>query len=78
MMYVFIGPRHSKAGTGSSWTGPIPEERFVVKFAKKASTLLMSAALVLGDIPGFGLQADASVATGTSKGSTAQGTKEVA
>jgi hypothetical protein len=34
-------------------TGPIPG-RFIVMFAGKALALLMSAALVLADIPGFG------------------------
>lgn len=34
-------------------TGPIPV-RFLVKFAAKTFALLLSAALVLADIPGFG------------------------
>lgn len=59
-------------------TGPIPEERFITMFTKKVLTLMMSAALVLAGIPEFGLQADASIATGTSRGSTRHDTKEVA
>jgi hypothetical protein len=35
-------------------TGPIVEERFIVAFTKKTLTLLVLAALVLADIPGFG------------------------
>jgi len=57
-------------------TGPIPETRFIVMLTKKVLALLMSAALVLGDIPSFGLQADASIETGTNKESTAQNKKE--
>ena len=63
-----------RQGPGVYKTGP--RERFIVKFTREGLTLLMSAALVLADIPGFGLQADASLATGTSKGSLH--TKEVA
>ena len=59
-------------------TGPFPEERFIAMFTKKILTLLMSAALVLAGIPEFGLQADASIATGTSKGSIAEDIEEVA
>ena len=59
-------------------TGPIPEERFIAMFTKKVLTLLMSAALVLAGIPEFGLQPDASIATGTSKGSIAEDIEEVA
>jgi hypothetical protein len=47
-------------------------------FTKKLLTLLMSAAFVLAGIPEFGLQVDALIATGTSRGSTTQDTKEVA
>jgi hypothetical protein len=47
-------------------------------FVKKTLSLLMSAALVLAGIPEFGLQVDALIATGTSKGSAIQDTKEVA
>lgn len=65
-------------GPGVRKTGLIPEERCIVMSAKKVLTLMMSAALVLADIPEFELQADASIATGTSRGSTTQHTKEVA
>jgi hypothetical protein len=51
-----------RQGPGVHKTGPILEERFIVMFTKKALTLLMSAALVLADIPGFGFQADPSLA----------------
>jgi hypothetical protein len=43
-------------------TGPILKERFIVMFTKKALTLMLSAALVLAEIPGFGLQANATTA----------------
>lgn len=59
-------------------TGPIPEGRFIAMFTKKVLTLLMSAALVLAGIPEFGLQPDTSIATGTSKSSTAKDIEEVA
>ena len=65
-------------GPGGRKTGPIPEERFIAMFAKKVLILMMSAALVLAGVPEFGLQADALIATGKSKGSTKQDTKEVA
>jgi hypothetical protein len=67
-----------RQGPGIHKTGPIPEERFIVMFTKKLLTLLMSAAFVLAGIPEFGLQVDALIATGTSRGSTTQDTKEVA
>jgi len=41
---------------------PIPKVRLIVTFMKKALTLLMSAALVLADVPGFGFQSDPSLA----------------
>jgi hypothetical protein len=41
------GPRVHK-------TGPVLKEHSIVTFTKKALTLLMSAALVLAEIPGFG------------------------
>ena len=63
-------------GPGVERTGPITKERFIVMFTKKALTLLMSAALVLAGIPEFGLQVDALIATGMSKGLAAQVTKE--
>jgi hypothetical protein len=67
---------------GRAWKftrrAPFPEERFIVMFVKKTLSLLMSAALVLAGIPEFGLQVDALIATGTSKGSAIQDTKEVA
>ena len=44
-------------------TGPILTERLIVTFTKKALTLLISAALVLADISGFGLQAQPSIAS---------------
>jgi hypothetical protein len=40
------GPRVRK-------TGPVLKEHSIVTFTKKALTLLMSAALVLAEIPGF-------------------------
>jgi hypothetical protein len=43
-------------------TGPILKERFIVMFTRKALTLMLSAALVLAEIPGFGLQATFSTA----------------
>jgi hypothetical protein len=65
-----------RQGPGIHKTGPIPEERFIVTFTKKLLTLLMSAALVPLGIPEFGLQVDALIATGMSKGLTPQVTKE--
>jgi hypothetical protein len=53
-----------------------PEERFIMMFGKKTLSLLMCAALVPLGIPEFGLQVDALIATGVSKGLTAQVTKE--
>jgi len=67
-----------RPGPGVYKTGPISEERFIAIFTKKVLALLMPAALVLAGIPEFGLQADASIATGTSEGSIAVDTKEVA
>jgi hypothetical protein len=55
---------------------PDYKEHFIVMFTKKLLSLLMSAALVPLGIPECGLQVDALVATGTSKGSAAQVTKE--
>jgi hypothetical protein len=78
VMYVFIGERQSKEGPESDNTGPIGAEHIIVRFTKRALTLLMSAALVLADIPGFGLQSDASMTPETSKGSQIQNTKEIA
>lgn len=63
-------------GPGVERTGPITKEHFIVMFTKKLLTLLMSAAFVLAGIPEFGLQVDALIATGMSKGLTAQVTKE--
>ena len=59
-------------------TGPTLDGRFIVRFTKKTLTLLMSAALVLADVPEFGLQADASMVPATTKGSQENDTKEVA
>ena len=59
-------------------TGRSLDRRFIVKFTNKTLTLLMSAALVLADVPEVGLQADDSIAIGTSRGSTRQDKKEVA
>jgi hypothetical protein len=67
-----------KQGPEVHKTCPIPEERAIAMFTKKALSLLMSAAFVLAGIPEFGLQVDALIATGTSRGSTEQHTMEVA
>jgi hypothetical protein len=65
-----------RQGPGIHKTGPIPEERFIVMFTKKVLSLLISAAFVLAGIPEFGLQMDALIAPGTSKGPMAQDKKE--
>jgi hypothetical protein len=67
-----------KRGAVVHETSPILAARFIVRYTKRALTLLMSAALVLADIPEFGLQADASMAPATTKGSPAKDTTEVA
>ena len=59
-------------------TGPTLAGRFIVRFTKKTLALMMSAALVLADVPEFGLQADASMAPARTKGSQANDAKEAA
>jgi len=43
-----------KQGPQVHKTGPVLKEHSIVRFTKKALTLLMSATLVLAEIPGFG------------------------
>jgi hypothetical protein len=63
-------------GPGVERTGPITKEHFIVMFTKKALSLMVSAAFVLAGIPEFGLQMDALIAPGASKGPMAQDKKE--